>query len=156
MAKPILRKRLELPLHASLWRDARTPCRASRSPSDGCSDVFRWFLVVGSSMSRNHGLYAPTVNSYNAIVGLLGTTAWRGSYDNRTASFRVVESAKVCDRVPYSVRTVILTLLCRCARPPGRMELRQDRTAPHLRRRSLPRRASGIPSTRGCTELCHQ
>jgi glutamine synthetase len=70
-----------------------------------CSDVFRWFLGGWIAHARElMPFYAPTVNSYKRYQsGSWAPTKLAGSYDNRTAGFRVVgsgQSLRIECRIP--------------------------------------------------------
>jgi len=93
-------------LHLSLWRDGRSMMEGERELAPiRCSDVFRWFL--GGWIAHVPELvvfYAPTVNSYKRYrSGSWAPTRLAWSYDNRTASFRVVgkgSSLRIECRIP--------------------------------------------------------
>lgn len=93
-------------LHLSLWQDGRNAMDGqSRLGPVSCSDTFRWFL--GGWIARVPefmAFYAPTVNSYKRYrSGSWAPTRLAWSYDNRTASFRVVgkgPSLRIECRIP--------------------------------------------------------
>ncbi|MDQ3804001.1 MAG: glutamine synthetase family protein [Acidobacteriota bacterium] len=93
-------------LHLSLWRDGRNAMAGESSAGPiRCSDVFRWFLG-GWMLHVPEFLvfYAPTINSYKRYrAGSWAPTRLAWSYDNRTASFRVVgrgETLRIECRIP--------------------------------------------------------
>ena len=93
-------------MHVSLWRDG-----ANAMPGDSVlgpirsSDIFRWFLGGWIAHAPEFMVfYAPTVNSYKRFrAGSWAPTRLAWSYDNRTASFRVVgkgPSLRIECRIP--------------------------------------------------------
>jgi glutamine synthetase len=93
-------------VHVSLWRDG-----ANAMPGDTqlgpvrASDAFRWFLGGWiAHVPEFMVFYAPTVNSYKRFrAGSWAPTRLAWSYDNRTASFRVVgkgASLRIECRIP--------------------------------------------------------
>lgn len=93
-------------LHLSLWTDGRSIMDGPNQLGPvRCSEVFRWFL--GGWMAHVPEFmvfYAPTVNSYKRYrSGSWAPTRLAWSYDNRTASFRVVgkgPSLRIECRIP--------------------------------------------------------
>jgi len=93
-------------LHFSLWRDGRSMMEGENQLGPiRCSDVFRWFL--GGWIAHAPEVlvfYAPTVNSYKRYrSGSWAPTRLAWSYDNRTASFRVIgkgPSLRIECRIP--------------------------------------------------------
>ncbi len=95
-------------MHLSLW-DAKGKENLFKGTEQlgpvTASDLFRWFL--GGWMSRVPEVmlfYAPTVNSYKRYqAGSWAPTGLAWSYDNRTASFRIVgsgDSLRIESRIP--------------------------------------------------------
>jgi glutamine synthetase len=84
-------------IHLSLWtgEESAMPGAARMGPVE-CSDVFRWFLGGWiAHVPEFMVFYAPTVNSYKRFrSGSWAPTRLAWSYDNRTASFRVVGKGK--------------------------------------------------------------
>jgi len=93
-------------LHLSLWRDGRSMMEGENELAPiRCSDVFRWFLGGWiAHVPEVMVFYAPTVNSYKRYrSGSWAPTRLAWSYDNRTASFRVVgkgSSLRIECRIP--------------------------------------------------------
>lgn len=93
-------------VHCSLWRDgASVMAGESQLGPIRCSDVFRWFLGGWiAHVPEFTVFYAPTVNSYKRYrSGSWAPTRLAWSYDNRTASFRVVgkgPSLRIECRIP--------------------------------------------------------
>ncbi len=93
-------------LHFSLWRDGRSMMAGeSRLGPIRSSDVFRWFLGGWIAHAPECMVfYAPTVNSYKRFrSGSWAPTRLAWSYDNRTASFRVLgkgPSLRIECRIP--------------------------------------------------------
>ena len=93
-------------LHLSLWRDGQSMMEGERELAPiRCSDVFRWFLGGWiAHVPEVMVFYAPTVNSYKRYrSGSWAPTRLAWSYDNRTASFRVVgkgSSLRIECRIP--------------------------------------------------------
>jgi glutamine synthetase len=93
-------------VHFSLWRDgASLMAGEQRLGPVLCSDVFRWFLGGWIAHAPEFmPFYAPTVNSYKRFrSGSWAPTRLAWSYDNRTASFRVVgkgASLRIECRIP--------------------------------------------------------
>jgi glutamine synthetase len=93
-------------LHCSLWRDGRSIMAGDTQMGPvRCSDEFRWFLGGWIAHAREFAVfYAPTVNSYKRFrSGSWAPTRLAWSYDNRTASFRVVgkgPSLRIECRIP--------------------------------------------------------
>ncbi len=80
-------------VHLSLWQDDRSLMAGQCQLGPvRCSDVFRWFLGGWIDHAPEFmAFYAPTVNSYKRFQsGSWAPTRLAWSYDNRTASFRVV------------------------------------------------------------------
>jgi glutamine synthetase len=80
-------------VHVSLWRDGKSAMPgASVLGPVLCSDTFRWFLGGWiAHVPEFMVFYAPTVNSYKRFrSGSWAPTRLAWSYDNRTASFRIV------------------------------------------------------------------
>jgi glutamine synthetase len=93
-------------VHMSLW-DGETSLMAGdvRMGPVECSDLFRWFLGGWiAHVPEFMVFYAPTVNSYKRFrSGSWAPTRLAWSYDNRTASFRVVgkgTSLRIECRIP--------------------------------------------------------
>jgi glutamine synthetase len=93
-------------IHLSLWREGGSlmPGEERLGPLR-CSDIFRWFLGGWiAHVPEFMVFYAPTVNSYKRYrSGSWAPTRLAWSYDNRTASFRVVgkgPSLRVECRIP--------------------------------------------------------
>ena len=82
-------------VHFSLWSGGRSlmPGGHKLGPLE-TSDIFRWFLGGWiAHVPEFMVFYAPTVNSYKRFQsGSWAPTRLAWSYDNRTASFRVVGS----------------------------------------------------------------
>ena len=93
-------------LHLSLWRDGESIMQGpSQLGPFCCSEVFRWFLGGWiAHVPEFMVFYAPTVNSYKRYrSGSWAPTRLAWSYDNRTASFRVVgkgPSLRIECRIP--------------------------------------------------------
>lgn len=93
-------------LHLSLWRDGESIMQGpSQLGPVCCSEVFRWFLGGWiAHVPEFMVFYAPTVNSYKRYrSGSWAPTRLAWSYDNRTASFRVVgkgPSLRIECRIP--------------------------------------------------------
>jgi glutamine synthetase len=93
-------------LHLSLWRDGRSVMEGPHQLGPvRCSEVFRWFLGGWiAHVPEFMVFYAPTVNSYKRYrSGSWAPTRLAWSYDNRTASFRVVgkgQSLRIECRIP--------------------------------------------------------
>lgn len=93
-------------LHCSLWKDGQSVMSGDRQLGPiRCSDEFRWFLGGWIAHAPEFCVfYAPTVNSYKRFrSGSWAPTRLAWSYDNRTASFRVVgkgPSLRIECRVP--------------------------------------------------------
>ncbi len=93
-------------VHVSLWRDGRNAMAGgSELGPVRASDVFRWFLAGWIAHAPEFMVfYAPTVNSYKRFrAGSWAPTRLAWSYDNRTASFRVVgkgSSLRIECRIP--------------------------------------------------------
>ncbi len=93
-------------LHLSLWRDGQSLMAGDHALGPiRCSDEFRWFLGGWiAHVSEFMVFYAPTVNSYKRYrSGSWAPTRLAWSYDNRTASFRVVgqgPSLRIECRIP--------------------------------------------------------
>jgi glutamine synthetase len=95
-------------LHLSLWdRAGRNNLFAGKELLGPVkvSDIFRWFLGGWMAHAAEMMLFsAPTVNSYKRYqAGSWAPTALAWSYDNRTASFRVVgkeDSLRIESRIP--------------------------------------------------------
>jgi glutamine synthetase len=93
-------------LHLSLWRDGRSIMEGPNQLGPvRCSEVFRWFLGGWiAHVPEFMVFYAPTVNSYKRYrSGSWAPTRLAWSYDNRTASFRVVgkgPSLRIECRIP--------------------------------------------------------
>jgi len=84
-------------LHCSLWRDGQSAMPGDRALGPlRVSDAFRWFLGGWiAHVPEFMVFYAPTVNSYKRYrSGSWAPTRLAWSYDNRTASFRVVGKGK--------------------------------------------------------------
>ena len=82
-------------VHCSLAREGRNVMAGDTSLGPvKCSDEFRWFLGGWiAHVPEVMVFYAPTVNSYKRFrSGSWAPTKLAWSYDNRTASFRVVGS----------------------------------------------------------------
>jgi len=95
-------------VHFSLWRDGESamPGENQLGPVR-CSDTFRWFLGGWIEHAPEFMVfYAPNVNSYKRYrSGSWAPTRLAWSYDNRTASFRVVghgPSLRIECRIPGS------------------------------------------------------
>ncbi|MCX6621187.1 MAG: glutamine synthetase family protein [Acidobacteria bacterium] len=93
-------------VHFSLWRDGNSlmPGENRLGPILS-SDLFRWFLGGWiAHVPEFMAFYAPTVNSYKRFqAGSWAPTRLAWSYDNRTASFRVVgrgSSLRIECRIP--------------------------------------------------------
>lgn len=93
-------------VHMSLWSGGKSlmPGGGKLGPV-ACSDTFRWFLGGWiAHVPEFMVFYAPTVNSYKRYrSGSWAPTKLAWSYDNRTASFRVVghgQSLRVECRIP--------------------------------------------------------
>ncbi len=93
-------------VHCSLWQDGRSVMAGESRLGPICtSDVFRWFLGGWiAHVPEFTVFYAPTVNSYKRFrSGSWAPTRLAWSYDNRTASFRVVgtgPSLRIECRIP--------------------------------------------------------
>ena len=93
-------------LHLSLWRDGESIMQGpSQLGPVCCSEIFRWFLGGWiAHVPEFMVFYAPTVNSYKRYrSGSWAPTRLAWSYDNRTASFRVVgkgPSLRIECRIP--------------------------------------------------------
>ena len=93
-------------LHLSLWRDGESIMQGPNQLGPVCcSEVFRWFLGGWiAHVPEFMVFYAPTVNSYKRYrSGSWAPTRLAWSYDNRTASFRVVgkgPSLRIECRIP--------------------------------------------------------
>jgi len=93
-------------LHLSLWRGGESIMQGpSQLGPVCCSEVFRWFLGGWiAHVPEFMVFYAPTVNSYKRYrSGSWAPTRLAWSYDNRTASFRVVgkgPSLRIECRIP--------------------------------------------------------
>jgi glutamine synthetase len=93
-------------VHVSLWHDGSNAMAGdTRMGPFCCSDVFRWFLGGWIAHAPEFmAFYAPTVNSYKRFrAGSWAPTRLAWSYDNRTASFRVVgkgASLRIECRIP--------------------------------------------------------
>jgi glutamine synthetase len=93
-------------VHMSLWSGEKSlmPGAERLGPVE-CSDLFRWFLGGWiAHVPEFMPFYAPTVNSYKRFrSGSWAPTRLAWSYDNRTASFRVVgkgQSLRIECRIP--------------------------------------------------------
>jgi len=93
-------------LHLSLWKDGESIMQGPNQLGPVCcSEVFRWFLGGWiAHVPEFMVFYAPTVNSYKRYrSGSWAPTRLAWSYDNRTASFRVVgkgPSLRIECRIP--------------------------------------------------------
>jgi glutamine synthetase len=93
-------------LHFSLWRDGHSLMEGEKLlGSVRCSDLFRWFLGGWIAHTPEFmPFYAPTVNSYKRYrSSSWAPTRLAWSYDNRTASFRVLgkgPSLRIECRIP--------------------------------------------------------
>ncbi len=93
-------------VHVSLWRDGTNAMAGDAEVGPvRASDVFRWFLGGWIAHTPEFMVfYAPTVNSYKRFrAGSWAPTRLAWSYDNRTASFRVVgkgASLRIECRIP--------------------------------------------------------
>ena len=93
-------------IHMSLWNgEGSLMPGEARMGGVECSDLFRWFLGGWiAHVPEFMPFYAPTVNSYKRFrSGSWAPTRLAWSYDNRTASFRVVgkgQSLRVECRIP--------------------------------------------------------
>lgn len=93
-------------LHCSLWRDGRNAMDGDVQLGPVCgSEAFRWFLGGWIAHTPEFMVfYAPNVNSYKRYrSGSWAPTRLGWSYDNRTASFRVVgngQSLRIECRIP--------------------------------------------------------
>jgi len=93
-------------VHMSLWNgEGSLMPGQSRMGPVACSDLFRWFLGGWiAHVPEFMPFYAPTVNSYKRFrSGSWAPTRLAWSYDNRTASFRVVgkgQSLRIECRIP--------------------------------------------------------
>jgi glutamine synthetase len=93
-------------VHCSLMKDGRNAMAGETSLGPvRCSDEFRWFLAGWlEHVPDLMVFYAPTVNSYKRFrSGSWAPTKLAWSYDNRTASFRVVgqgPSLRIECRIP--------------------------------------------------------
>ena len=93
-------------VHMSLWNgEGSLMPGESRMGPVACSDLFRWFLGGWiAHVPEFMPFYAPTVNSYKRFrSGSWAPTRLAWSYDNRTASFRVVgkgQSLRIECRIP--------------------------------------------------------
>jgi glutamine synthetase len=93
-------------VHFSLWRDGRSAMAGDTELGPvRASDTFRWFLAGWiTHVPEFMVFYAPTVNSYKRFrSGSWAPTRLAWSYDNRTASFRVVgkdQSLRIECRIP--------------------------------------------------------
>ena len=93
-------------IHLSLWQDDENAFAGNTAvgPIQG-SDIFRWFLGGWiAHVPEMMVCYAPTVNAYKRYqAGSWAPTSMAWSYDNRTASFRVVghgPSLRIECRIP--------------------------------------------------------
>jgi len=93
-------------LHLSVWRDGHSIMEGPDQLGPvRSSEVFRWFLGGWiAHVPEFMVFYAPTVNSYKRYrSGSWAPTRLAWSYDNRTASFRVVgkgQSLRIECRIP--------------------------------------------------------
>ena len=129
-------------IHLSLWEGDTNvfPGEVTLGPLQ-VSDEFRWFL--GGWMAQIAELmvfFAPTVNSYKRFQdGSWAPTRIAWSYDNRTAGFRVVGTARACassaaSRAPTSTPTWPTPP---CWRPASTASSSKIEPPRHLRRRRL-------------------
>jgi len=93
-------------LHLSLWRGGRSLMEGENELGPiRCSDLFRWFLGGWIAHTPEFMVfYAPAVNSYKRYrSSSWAPTRLAWSYDNRTASFRVLgkgPSLRIECRIP--------------------------------------------------------